>query len=237
MRTKFFVFTLVAVLALALSACGPAAPSPANQRTINVTGTGLVMMSPDIAYISIGVHTEANTAATAVAQNTTQTQKVIEAIKKLGVADADIRTINFSIWPNQRYDDQGQPTGLSYVVDNTVYLTVRDLSKMGQLIDDAVKAGANTVNSIQFDVADKTEQLATARKLAIENAKKQAEEIAAAAGVKLGDIQTISYYDSAPVPYYDYGKGGGPVAADMSVPVSPGTLQLTSSVNIVYFLK
>jgi uncharacterized protein len=242
---KYFVLTVIAIAAFMLAACSPAAapavvgyPNQPAPRTINVNGTGIVMVTPDIAYISIGVHTEADTAEAAVAQNNTQTQKVVDAIKAQGVADKDLRTDNFSIYPNQKYDETGKPQGTTYVVDNTVNVTVRDLTKMGEMLDAAVKAGANSVNSVQFDVEDKTSALSEARVAAVKDAQKQAEELAQAAGIALGDIQTISYYDSTPIPYFS-GKGGGSVmAADAaSVPVNPGVTQLTATVNIIYLIK
>jgi hypothetical protein len=122
-----------------------------------------------------------------------------------------------------------------YNVDNTIYIAVRDLTKLGDLLDASIRAGANTINSIQFDVADKTEALSQARAAAVENAQKQAQELVDATGVKLGDVQTISYYDSTPLSA-DYGKGGGAMAAS-SVPVSSGQYQLTTTVTIVYELK
>jgi uncharacterized protein YggE len=126
-----------------------------------------------------------------------------------------------------------------YMVDNTIYVTVRDLGNLGDLLDAAVQAGANNVNSITFDVSDKTQAMSEARKAAAENAKQQAQELADAAGVKLGDIINVSYYDSSPVPY-DYGKGGGGARADVamvSVPVSPGQFQITVNVTLTYELK
>jgi uncharacterized protein YggE len=198
-----------------------------------------VSITPDIAYISVGVHTEAPTASEAVDENNAQTQKVIDSLTKSGVAAEDIRTSNFSIWPNQRYDDMGQPIGTSYAVDNTVYVTVRDLSTMGELLDAAISAGANTIYSVSFDLADKSADMKEARSLAVKNAQDQAAELAAAAGLELGEIQTIAYYDSAAYPYADYGKGGGGggEAPAMAVPINPGTLTLTTSVSITYFIK
>jgi uncharacterized protein YggE len=201
-----------------------------------VTGTGMVSITPDIAYISIGVHTEAPSASAAVDENNAQTQKVIDSLKKSGVAAEDIRTTNFSIWPNQKYDPQGQPVGTAYAVDNTVYVTVRDLAKMGELLDAAIAAGANTIYSVSFDLADKTADTKKARDLAVKNAQDQAAELAASAGVTLGEVQTISYSDSGATPYMDYGKGGGGGAAS-SVPINPGTLQLTTTVSMTYFIK
>ena len=240
MKTKSIIFAAVAVFALVLSACAPAAAAnPAAVRSVSVSGSGTAYLVPDIAYIYVGVHTEKLTASEAVTENNSQTQKMIQALTDFGIDAKDIRTTNFSIWPQDKYDPlSGTPTGEKvYSVDNTVYVTVRDLAKLGDLLDTVVAAGANTVNSIQFDVADKDEALKQARADAVKNAAKQAQELADAAGVKLGDIQSIGFYDSSPYPVFD-GKGGGGVAAEAaSVPVQPGQLTFTVTVNVTYELK
>ncbi len=240
MRNKTLFISAVVLVALALGACSPtvmAEPAPP-VRTLSVNGTGQAFLSPDIAYIYIGVHTEEATAADAVKANNDDTQQVIGALKDAGVDAKDIRTTNFSIWPNQQYGPDGQPTGTRYVVDNSVFVTVRELDNLGDLLDAAVAAGANSINSIQFDVADKTEALKKAREEAVKNAKAQAQELADVAGMALGEIQTISYYDSAPSPYMDYGKGGGGGAAVESVvPIQPGQLALTATVSMTYEIK
>ena len=238
MRNKLLIVSVLMVLAVLLSACGPAlSGSQPAVRNMSVTGAGQVSLRPDIAYIYIGVHTEDPSAADAVAKNNADTQKLIEALSAEGVASDDIRTSNFSIWTNTPYSMDGMPGEPVYVVDNTVYVTVRDLAGLGELLDAAVQAGANNINSIQFDVADKSQALSEARKLAVDAARAQAEELAAAAGVSLGEIQTISYYDSMPYPVFD-GKGmGGGAAAEMAVPINPGTMQLTVTVTISYEIK
>jgi uncharacterized protein len=239
MRSRVpLVLTAMIVFALALTACGGAPTRQESPRTVNVTGTGMVSIVPDIAYISVGVHTEESTASEAVDENNAQTQKVIDSLVESGVAAEDIRTSNFSIWPNQYYDDMGMPAEKYYSVDNTVYVTVRDLATMGELLDAAITAGANNVYSISFDLADKSADMQKARELAVKNAEAQAAELAAAAGVELGEIQSISYYDNSSYPYTDYGiGGGGGEGAAMAVPINPGTLNLTASVNLSYFIK
>lgn len=240
MRTKFLVFAVLA-FALVLSACGPATinqAAPENVRTLNVNGLGQVYLTPDIAYIYIGVHTEGATASEAVDANKSQTTAVIDALKQAGVAEKDIRTINFSIYPSQQYGPDGSVTGSIIMVDNTVYITVRDLDGLGDLLDSAISAGANNINSIQFDVADKTEAVKAARAKAVEDAKLQAQELADTAGVSLGDIQSINFYDNSPYPMYDYGKGGGAgMAAQASVPIQPGQLTIAVTVNLTYSIK
>jgi uncharacterized protein YggE len=156
------------------------------------------------------VHTEKPTATEAVSENKDQTQQVIDALKVSGVDAKDIHTTNFSIWPNTQYGPDGKPTGTTYVVDNTVSVTVRKLDSLGDMLDSAISSGANSVNSIQFDAADKTAALKQARAAAVKDAQTQAQELADTAGVKLGVVQTISFYNTLPVPYTDtFGKGGG----------------------------
>ena len=125
MKNKSIIVAVTALIALLVSACGPttvnqAAPPPV--RSVSVTGAGSVNLVPDIAYIYVGVHTEKPSAAEAVDENNAQTEKMIEALKDFGIDAKDIRTTNFSIWPQERYDQfSGTPTGeKTYVVDNTV---------------------------------------------------------------------------------------------------------------------
>ncbi|MDP1547769.1 MAG: SIMPL domain-containing protein [Anaerolineales bacterium] len=242
MRTKYFAFAVLAVLALVLSACGPTTinqAAPENLRTLNVSGIGVVYLTPDIAYINVGVNTQRENASEAVGVNKAQTTAVIEAIKDFGVDAKDIRTTNFSIWSNPQYDPSGQIQGTTYVVDNTVNVTVRDLDKLGDLLDAAISAGANSIYSIQFDVADKTQANKDARAKAVEDAKDEALGLAESAGLSLVDIQTISYYESGASPYYFEGKGGGggAVSEAATVPIQPGQLAISVTVNLIYTIK
>ena len=134
MRSKLILPILV--LALALSACsGSAATTPPSgsvattppDHNISVTGNGVVYLTPDIAYIYVGVHTEDPDIAQAVERNNTQAQAVVNALKNMGVAAVDIQTSSFSVYSSQQYDPMtNQPSGYTYMVDNTVYITVRD---------------------------------------------------------------------------------------------------------------
>jgi uncharacterized protein len=264
MKTKTLAISVVLLLAVLLSACGQAtlpatllvpsvtdaqvAPpvAPAAQtapqttpRLLTVSGAGQVSLKPDIAYINVGVHTEKPSAAEAVAENNTNTQKLIDALKAAGVDANDIQTTNFSIWQNTQSGPDGKPISTNYMVDNTVYLTVRKLTQLGDLLDAAVKAGANNVNSIQFDLADKTKAMSDARAEAVKAAKTQAAELADSAGVSLGDIQSIQYYDATPSPVFQ-GKGmggGGGASAAVAVPINPGQMQITVTVTIAYEIK
>ncbi|MCU0489131.1 MAG: SIMPL domain-containing protein, partial [Anaerolineales bacterium] len=139
MRTKFYFLTILVLVTAILSGCAGVAaaqslnqasePSAANLRTLNVNGTGKVYLTPDIAYVTIGVHTENKDAAQAVSENNAGSSKVKDALTGLGVELSDIQTQNFSIYPQQQYDSNGRPTGeITYIVDNQIYVTVRDLA-------------------------------------------------------------------------------------------------------------
>jgi uncharacterized protein YggE len=229
-RTIFPVLALL-IAALAVSGCGPStvvANAMPPQRLLNVTGAGTVYLQPDVAYLNIGVHTELGTAADAVADNSQQTQQVIQALKGFGLQDVDIRTAYFSIYPSVQYDPQtNERRGTTYVVDNS-----------GDLLDATLSAGANSVNSIQFDVEDKSAAMKEARDAAVNDAAQQAEELATAAGLSLGALQRIDFYSSTPPEVFSgYGKGGGGGAEAAAVPIQTGQLTVTATVSVSYEVR
>ncbi len=234
MRNKTFIFGALAALVLVLSACGPAV-STSSERFINVTGSGLVYLDPDIAYLYVGVHEEDRDINVALANNNQKTQTLIGALVSQGVATVDIQTSNFSVWSMEAWDEVGVPY-TKYTVDNTVYITVRDLGSLGDLLNTVVEAGANNISSITFDVADKSAAMAQARRLAMENADVLAEELAGTAGLKVGEIQNITYSESYNYPYYGMG-GGGAAMETASVPIQPGKMQASVTVTVTYALK
>jgi len=238
MRTKLSISGLVIVLALVLSACGGATAQP---RTLNVSGSGTIYLAPDIAYIYVGVHTDDPDLANAVSKNNTQAQALVDALKNAGIDAKDIQTSNFSVYTNgntgfDKATGQATGTGTYYSVDNSVYVTMRDLTKMGKILSTAVASGANSINSIQFDVADKTKAMAQARLKAMTNASSLATELAQTAGLKLGTIQNVTYSDNSPIPYYGMG-GGGAAAPNASVPIQPGQTQISVTVSVTYLVK
>lgn len=238
-RNKILLISLMLALVVLLSACASGS-TPSTQptpRTLTVTGSAQAALAPDIAYINIGVHSENIDAKEAVASNNVSTQAVADALKALDVDSKDIRTTNFSVYPQDEYGPDGQKIGSKFVVDNTVYVTLRDLTKIGDILGAAVKAGANSINGIQFDVADKTPYLAQARKAAVDDANLQAQDLAKAAGVELGPVQSLSYYNmyTTPLPMDVKAVGGGGAAS--AVPVSAGQLTITVDVNVIYEIK
>ena len=206
-------------------------------RNIAVTGSGKVYLTPDIATISIGVHNENENATRAVEGNNEQVKKVSEILREIGVAEEDIKISNFSIFPEQSIDESGNLSNTVYMVDNTVLVTVRELNNLGEIMGSVVEAGANSIFGIQFDLADKTQALSEARKLAVENAQVKAEELARAAGVTLGEIQSINEFGGVPVPVFEGQGGGGFEATADQLPVNLGQLSLTVEVTVTYRIR
>jgi uncharacterized protein len=238
MRKKYSIFIFILVLALALSGCVAAAAQP---KTLNVSGNGTVYLTPDIVYITVGVHTEDTDLVSGVSKNNTQAQALVDALKKAGIAAKDIQTSNFSVYNNNNGQTVDKTTGQvisgsNYSIDNTVTVTVRDLSHLGSILSTAVNSGANNINSISFDVADKTAAMEQARQKALANASSLATELAKTANVQLGGIQNITYSDNSPQPYFGMG-GGGAAAPNASVPIQPGQTQISVTVSVTYALK
>ena len=243
MRTrKWSIIVAMLWVTLLLGGCGgsqsePTATGTPPPRNITVSGSGKVFLNPDIATISIGVHNEDESAARAVNGNNAQAQKVTEVLLEMGVEEDDIQTSNFNIYLEQRFDEEGDQAGTIYIVDNTVLVTMRDLNILGEIMGTVVEAGANSIFGIQFDVADKTQALSEARKAAVEDAQKKAEELALAAGVTLGEVQSINEYGGVPVPVFEGKGGGGLGAASDQIPISLGQLSLTVEVSVIYHIR
>jgi uncharacterized protein len=228
----------ILILSVFLAACGTAlAQAPENQeRTVSVNGSAQVSLTPDIAYISIGVTTEGADAALAVERNNTQAQNVINRLKTLGIDEQDILTNNFSIYPTPVYTPEGQSRETTFTVTNTVFVTLRDLDQVGQILGAVVESGANQITGIQFDVADKTAALTEARQLAVDNSRQLAEELATAAGVNLGPVKSISMLGGHyPMPVTLQREVA--VMDVGSVPISTGQLTITVDVNVVYEIR
>ena len=240
MIKKITLVSSVALIATLVSACATPAVtvnSPGVIPQISVSGSGSVYVVPDIAYIYVGVRSDAATVAEALRDNNQLGQDIKATLLALGIDEKDVQTSSFSVYP-QQYDQYGNPTETYYVVENTVYVTVRDLDKMPVILDLVAKTGANSINGIYFDVADKSDAMEQARILAVEDGRTQAEQVAAAAGVTLGKLINISLVSGG----YSYifegkGGGGGSPSASAQVPISTGQLTISTDVTLVYELK
>lgn len=237
---RFLPYLLTPVLAPVLAfAALSAVPASADddiskRRSITVSATGMVAVEPDQAQISSGVTSEAATAKEALAANSTAMRKVIDGLKEAGVAAKDIQTASLRINPRYTRPKEGEAPQIDgYSVTNQVEITVRDLDKLGLILDTLVSLGANEMGGLTFGVSKAETLRDEARKEAVANARRRAELYAAAAGVALGDVLKI-----------DEGGESGPPPMPMAramkveaVPVERGTEMLSASVTITWALK
>lgn len=203
------------------------------ERYVSVSATGSIAADPDMASISAGVVVEADTARDALARNSTMMAKLVDGLKALGIAPQDIQTASVNVEPRYTQAKDGRPASINgYRVVNQVRLTVRDVKRLGEILDGAIGLGANQVHGIAFDVSNAETLKDEARKLAMANARRRAELYAAAAGAQLGSVLTISEEGSATprsTPMVRFGAA--------AAPIEPGTRTLTVDVNVSYALR
>lgn len=221
-------------LLLCLAAPAPAsADDAATGRRVTVTGSATVSAPPDIATISGGIETRAETAATAFADNSEAMRAVFGALDGLGVARADIQTTRLSlepVWAGQGEEDT-PPRIVGYEAANMVTITVRETGRLGEIVDALGSGGANRIHGIDFSIGDPRPLLEKAREEAVADARAKAETLTRSAGVTLGDVLTI-----------DEGTRGGPapIGARMEMaaaPIAEGTVEVGTEVTVTYALR
>lgn len=231
----------LAVLVLAVPAANAQAASE-QKRTITVEGEGSVSAKPDTASINAGVVAEAKTAREALSANTEKMNGVFDAIKAAGIVEDDIRTSGFSVNPvysrPARKPDgtQDNPVITGYRASNNVSVIIRDLTKVGAVLDSVVTSGANNVNGVSFYIDNPQPLMDEARRAAVEDAVRRATILANTAGADLGPVLTISENGSfRPQPMMM--RSMAMDEAGSSVPVAAGTQEIRANVNIVIELE
>ena len=214
------------------------------QVGISVNGNGAVNASPDIAIISLGVETRADTVSAARSQAATAMTAILASLKSNGIADKDVQTTSFNIQPVTVYEErtvngirQSTPRIVGYRVTNNVQAKVRALDKVGAAVDGAAAAGgdATRINSISFSIDDQKPLEATARELAVKDALAKAQALAKTAGVKVGDAISIVEFSATPVVQRELLAFAAPKAAgDSSTPFAGGELEVRIQVQVVF---
>ena len=227
-----YVLLISGVLLVAAAIAGVAQPgkggaATTSSTTITVTGNGTVNATPDKASFDFGVQVNAATAAEAISKDNAQAQAIIDALKNAGIPDSDIQTSSVSLWPQTSNDGQ---TITGYQASNDVTVT-SSIDKAGLLVDKATNAGANNVNGPSLSVGDESSYYAKALKLAVADAKTQAQAIADASGLTLGGILHISNQSSTPGPI---AYGAAFDAAKGSTPIEAGSQQVQATVTVTY---
>lgn len=224
---KFFIAVLVFCLA--------AAPALAlAEGTLKVTGSAKLTISPDQATLSLGYTCEDTVSAVARTMAAEASAAILAAVKAAGVAEDEIATTNLSTSPKYDYHD-GKTTLVGYEVTHMLAITVKDISMIGEVLDAALKAGANVASGITYSSSIEQETYLEALALAVKNAAAKAESISIAAGVWLGSLSQINeqqtYYQ--PVAYAAMSRG--PMnEADLGSTLMTGELTVEANVELIY---
>jgi uncharacterized protein YggE len=220
-------------LLFAGSVPGSAVAADAPERTVSVSATGSVVAEPDLATISTGVVSEAETAREALSRNTATMAKVIEGLKALGIAASDIRTTAVNVEPRYRSVKDQAPSIIGYQVVNQVRITARELKRLGEVLDQIVSLGVNQISGINFEVSKAEDLKDEARKAAMANALRRAKLYASSAGAEIGQVLVIS--EDAPVAAPRAMARSSLAAAD--VPIEPGSQRLEVKLHVTWALR
>lgn len=233
MKRKLSLLGLIlsALLLVGCTAVGSTAPA-----TLATSGTGIEEVTPDMVTVNLGVQTQDEDVSAAVSENNAAAQAITEAAGLVGVAPGDIQSTYFSVWSQPMYDEFGNPTdSVTYTVDHTLTIKLRDTARLGDLLQAAIKAGANNVQGVTFGLQDPTAAQDQAREKAMQDAQARAQMLASSAGVTLGKLKSASTTFSSPQPMYAVyaeGMGGGG-----GVPTAPGTQAVQVQVYLVYEIQ
>ena len=204
-------------------------------QTVSFTGEGKVKATPDTAKVEIGLITEGKDSISVQNENSSKMNAVIKFLKEQKISEEDIKTSAYSLSPKYEYN-KGKSTLSGYILNQALTVTVRDLNKIGEILDGAVSNGANQINSISLFV-DKPEELKNkAREAAVKQAREQALAASKIAGFNLGRV--VGFNENTlgepPVFYEALVKGGGTAPAPQ---IEPGTQEITINVTLTYLIK
>ncbi|RLI04293.1 hypothetical protein DRO26_04880 [Candidatus Bathyarchaeota archaeon] len=206
------------------------------EKTLTVYGIGTVKASPDQLKIVLGVVTEAKTAQEAASENAERMDRVVKALKGLGLTESNLKTSTYTITPIYEYEVKGAQKIVGYRVTNSLTITTENLDLAGKIIDEAVNAGANRITSVYFGFSD--EKLAKlkdeALTKAVKNAASKAETIAKSLNLKIVGVKTVSLTGIQPLPLPPYRILE---AGEVKTPIFPGEAELTVTVNVVYLIE
>ncbi len=230
---------LAAALLLPSAACAQVAAAgagggPPSARTLHVSGEGRVSVRPDVAIVFAGVTATGKDLARTTAEATASMRRMLDALGKAGVPAKDVQTTRHDVSVDRPWTDKGPGPVTGYTVVDEVRIVVRDLPKLGGVIDRVLAAGSNTLRSLSFEKDDPTPEQARALAAAFASARAKADALARAAGVALGEVITMSAGGQArPFPMRSamaMEKGDG-------APVSPGEVEVAASVDVTFAIR
>jgi uncharacterized protein len=222
MKMRLFTFFALFVLPVTAQTQDNMASFPSQIPQIVVTGHGEAKVSADRATIQIAVQTRSNTASEAASQNATRQQAVLTALRALGLTNEQLSTVNYQVYPEQRYEQGKDPVISGYNVTNTIVADIRRLDQVGKVIDAALSHGANLISSLQFYSSNTQGARRTAIGSAIEMARADADAAARAAGGSLGPLLEINVLAVSPPRPQPLMMARASGAAQADTPVNPG---------------
>ncbi|WP_232696892.1 SIMPL domain-containing protein [Brevibacillus daliensis] len=210
-------------------------------RNITVSGLGSMFITPDVAYLNIGVQTEAKTALESQTQNSKQFAAVEQALKAEGIPAKDIITQQYSTNPQYTYDEKEGRKVIGYETTNMVRVTYRDLDKVGVLLDNVAKAGANRIDGVQLSTEKQAVYEQQALELAVKNANTKADTLAKAAGVKVNKVLTITESNVTNRPFMMMESlmmdNAAAKSAEPTASISKGQIELEARITIQYEIE
>lgn len=210
----------------------------AERNLIYVNGQGEIEAEPDVAYVAVGVTTLEPTAAATYAANNQISSRINEAVRTLGIDRKDLRTVRFSLTAQYDYTAKGGRVFRGYQMNHTLLVKVRDLKKLGAVLDKANQAGATDMGGVTFAIDDPTPLETQARERAVKAAVAKAQQLAAAAGVRLGKIASISESQyRPPLPQMDYALRAAAPEASPGAEVEAGTMKVSITVSMTYEIE
>ena len=219
-----------------------------SSNTITISGTGEIYAKPDLALTTFSVVSNAKTVADALADNVQKMNAITDFLKGQNIQDKDLKTVNFSLnpayeWIREPNEDSAiYPNGkrvlVGYEVNQSLQVKIRDLERIGQIIEGATASGANQAGDLQFTIDQEEELQNQAREQAIEKAKIKAKELASQLGVKL--VRVANFSENGYLPYYSYAKTVSAEASgamlDAAPSISTGENKIESIVSITYVI-
>lgn len=206
------------------------------ERSIAVTASASVAAEPDRAAITTGVMTEAPSARDALTQNSAAMRKIIDGLKGAGIDPKDIQTVNFGIDPRYVHPKDGTPPRVTgYRVTNNIRIMVRDVTRVGEVLDGVVTLGANQAGAISFEVSKEETLKDEARRTAMANALRRAKLFAESAGAEIGPVISISEEVNTPV-HRPMPMARSSMSAE-AVPIEAGSKMLEVRVHVTWGLK
>ena len=202
--------------------------------SVTANGEAVITVEPDQAEIDIGVVTQAKNAPDAARENADKLARVVSEVKKILGKGDEVKTASYSLNPNYRYPQGGKPEIVGYTATNIVRIKTGTLTSVGKLIDASMQSGANTIHRLVFNLKDEHAAQLQALRLASTKAKAKAEEIAAALGLKIVKILSVSEGDRGVRPIIMPQARGAQMEAMAAAPtpVEAGTIEVRSSVTL-----